>query len=297
MDDQVWRNIEEAFRPVTSSPGVIQFTKRYKALCKESSVWTLATGCLIFTSWMLYYILFKSPEIRSALDIVVLIFFLLGAALYVISSNLFTRLNECYTGTRGGAGKNWPRHLETANRYLFTILSFLPGLYFAFRYEDFILRFYFMIYLVTSAYYLYKRYKDFEMEPFLVGLAMSVALLMVGPTIRGFFGMFGSGWFATSCASGVERTFNFALAVAFLLRLPKKYLPPNMLFGMRLIKRYFLYFLSWQTWFILMVVATWCNLGAGVLAAIDTYNNLEVGESNKPKPRDLEPTSSGIKSD
>lgn len=265
--------MEDVVNSLTSAPGVKDFLKRFKSLYKESSVWTLVRGCLIFSSWMVYYLIFVSPETTGVLDIIILILFLLGALLYVASSSLFTKLSRTFSR------QDWIKYLKTGNKYLFMILSFGPGLYFAFKYEHFILRFYLVVHFVTSFYFLYKRYKEFELEPFLIGLAMSVGIYMVGPIIRGFFSIFGSSWFWTSCASTVEGAADLALAVTFLLGLPQKYLPSNMLFGLKLIK-YFLYFLSWQTWFILMVVATWSNLGAGAQALIDTYNNIEVGGRN-----------------
>jgi len=266
----------EVLSQISSSPGVQDFRKRFKRHYKEGNVWTLETGCLLFTSWMVYYLIFVSPDASSVLDIIVLIFFLLGVAVYFISSSFFERLSQIFSGQ-----KKWIDYLKLANRYLFMVLSFLPGIYFAFKYEHFILRYYLVIYIVTSVYFLYKRYKEFEMEPFLIGLGMSVALYMIGPIIHTFFGIFGSSWFWTSLANGVESVVDLVIAVSFLLHLPQKYLPSNMLFGLKLIK-YFMYFLSWQTWFTLMIFATWSNLGSAAQALVETWNNIEIDQITNP---------------
>jgi hypothetical protein len=188
-----------------------------------------------------------------------------------------------------------------ANRYLFMGLSFLPGIYFAFKYEHFILRPYLFIHLGTTVYFFYKRFKEFELEPFVIGkvivvdlfktfsfkgiemslnllhhiagVGMSVALYFVGPFLRFVLGA-GFGGF-------LESVLDMGLAVAFLLRMPQKYLPPNMMFGLKLVK-YLMFFLSWQTWYILMIFATWSNLGAGAQAIVETYRAIEV---NTPSGR------------
>jgi hypothetical protein len=196
---------------------------------------------------------------------------------------------------------NWTQYLAMANRYLFMGLSFLPGIYFAFKYEHFILRPYLFIHLGTTVYFFYKRFKEFELEPFVIGkvimvdlfetfsfegiemslivlhhiagVGMSAALYFVGPFLRFVLGA-GFGGF-------LESVLDMGLAVAFLLRMPQKYLPPNMMFGLKLVK-YLMYFLSWQTWYILMIFATWSNLGAGAQAIVETYRAIEV---NTPSGR------------
>lgn len=260
---------------VSSSPGVREFVKRFKHHYKTGSIWTLETGCLIFTSWIIYYLIFASSEPTGALEIIVTIFFILGALIYFASSSLCNLLSESY------AQSNIPKYLKTANRYLFMVLSFLPGLFFAFKYEHFILRIYLVIHFVTTIYFLYKRYKEFELEPFLIGLAMSVALFTMGPTIRFAFGILpGIPRFWAFCASLIEMSLDLGLAVAFLLRLPQKYLPANMMLGLKIIK-YLMCFLSWQTWFILMIFATWCNLGAAAQSLVETYKAIEIPIENE----------------
>jgi len=266
----------EAFiNQLFSSPGGKEFVRRYKTHYKAGNIWTLETGCLLFSSWMVYYLFFVSPETTGVLDIIVTIFFILGALTYVASSSMFNRLSQVY------ASSDWVKYLKTANRYLFMVLSFLPGLYYAFKYEHFILYVYVVIHFGTTVYFFYKRFKEFELEPFAIGVGMSVVLYFIGPFIRGFFGIFGSGWFITSLASLVESSVDLGLAVAFLLDLPRKHLPANMLFGLKIVK-YFMCFLSWQTWFILMVFATWTNIGAGALSFTETYNAIEPIEVKKP---------------
>ncbi|CAL8088747.1 unnamed protein product [Orchesella dallaii] len=214
-------------------------------------------------------------ETTGVLDIIVTIFFILGALTYVASSSMFNRLSQVY------ASSDWVKYLKTANRYLFMVLSFLPGLYYAFKYQHFILYVYLVIHFATTLYFFYKRFKEFELEPFAIGVGMSVVLYFIGPFIRGFFGIFGSGWFVTSLAGLVESCVDLGLAVAFLLDLPRKHLPANMLFGLKIVK-YFMCFLSWQTWFILMVFATWTNIGAGALSFMETYNAIEIEKPSRP---------------
>lgn len=266
---------EAVIDQIFSSPGGKEFLRRFKSHYKAGNVWTLETGCLIFSSWMVYYLIFVSPDTTGVLDIIVTIFFILGVLTYLATSSLFDKIIQAY------ATKDWLKYVKTANRYLFMVLSFLPGLYYAFKYEYFILRFYIVVHFATTLYFLYKRFKEFELEPFAMGVGMSVVLFFIGPFIRGFFGIFGSGWFMTSIASMVESMVDLGLAVAFLLDLPRKYLPANMLFGLKIVK-YFMCFLSWQTWFILMVFATWTNIGAGTRAIMETWKAIEIEPSPAP---------------
>lgn len=207
-----------------------------------------------------------STDSIGALDLTVTLFFFLGALTFAATSSMFNRIS------RSHASNNFVKYMKVGNKYLFMVLSFMPGLYYAFKYEHFILKLYLVTYFISSGYFLYKRYRDFEIEPFVIGLGMSAALYFLGPFIHGFFSIFGTGWFATSCASFVENVLNLALAVAFLLDLPRKYLPANMLFGLKFVK-FFMYFLSWQTWFILMVFASWKNVGAAARAFFDVNDS------------------------
>jgi len=251
-----------------SSPPLKDFALRFKGHYKASSVWTLEGGCLLFTSWMVYYLLFVSPEVRGILDLIVLIFFFIGVGLFGATSSLFSKLSKTFTDPSSpSSSSNWTSYLTMANRYIFMALSFIPGLYFAFKYEHFIMTPYLFIHIGTIAYFFYKRFREFELEPFLIGLGMSAGLYMVGPVLRTILGQ-GFGGF-------LETMLDLGLAVAFLLRLPQKYLPPNMMFGLKLIK-YLMCFLSWQTWYILMIFATWSNLGAAAQAAAETYKAIPV---------------------
>lgn len=252
-------SVKPEFDKLFSALGGREFIKRFMTHYNAGNIWTIETGCLIFSSWMVYYLMFISSDTIAVLDRIVTLFFFLGALTFLIASSLFNRISRSF------AKNDFIKYLRVGNKYLFMVLSFLPGLYYAFKYEHFILKFYLVAYFISSGYFLYKRYREFELEPFVIGLGMSVVLFYTGPFIRGFFELFGSGWFATSCASFVESTVDLALAVAFVLDLPRKYLPANMLFGLKFVK-FFMYFLSWQTWFILMVFATWKNVGAGAQA-------------------------------
>lgn len=251
---------------IFASPGGKEFIKKFQTHYKAGNIWTIETGCLLFSSWMVYYLMFISPDTTGATDIIVTLFFFLGAFIYLATSSLFDKISQ------SSASNDWVKYVKIGNKYIFMVLSFLPGLYYAFKYEHFILKFYLVVYFISSGYFLYKRYKEFELEPFLIGVAMSVVLYYTGPFIRGFFGIFGSGWFMTGCASFLESLVNLALAVAFLLDLPRKHLPANMLFGLKFVK-FLMYFLSWQTWFILMVFATWKNVGAGAQAFFEINNS------------------------
>lgn len=257
-----------AFNEIFHSLGGKEFIKRFKAHYKAGNIWTIETGCLLFSSWMVYYLMFLSSDATGALDIIVTIFFFLGALIFLGTSSLFKKISKTF------ASKDWLKYLNIGNKYIFMVLSFLPGLYYAFKYEHFILKFYIIVYFISSGFFVYKRYKEFELEPFVIGLGMSVVLYYTEPFIEGFFGLFGSGWFMTGCASFVKSTVDLALAVAFLLDLPRKYLPANMLFGLKFVK-FLMYFLSWQTWFILMVFATWRNVGAGAQAFYDVNNTTD----------------------
>lgn len=239
-----------------------EFVKRFKIHYKNGNIWTIETGCLLFSSWMVYYLMFLSLDSIGILDCIVTICFFLGALAFLVTFSLFNKISRSY------ASNDFVRYLKVGNKYVFMVLSFLPGLYYAFKYEDFILKFYLIAYFISSGHFLYKRYQDFEWQPFVIGLGMSVVLYYSGPAIQGFFNLFGSGWFANGCASFVQSLLDFALAVSFLLDLPRKFLPSNMLFGLKFVK-FFLYFLSWQTWFILMVFATWKNVGASARAFAD----------------------------
>jgi hypothetical protein len=182
---------------------------------------------------------------------------------------------------------SWTQYLAIANRYLFTGLSFLPGIYFAFKYEHFILRPYLFIHLGTTVYFFYKRFKEFEVNLLsyfegiemslnvlhhVAGVGMSAALCFVGPFLRFVLGA-GFGGF-------LDRVLDMGLAVAFLLRMPQKYVLPNMMFGLNLVK-YLVCFLSWQTCYILMIFATWNNLGAEAQAFVETYRAIEVNPSSR----------------
>jgi hypothetical protein len=83
----------------------------------------------------------------------------------------------------------------------------------------------------------------------IAGVGMSAALYFnfVGPFLSFVLGA-GFGEFLYS-------VLDMGLAVAFLLRMPQKYVPPNIMFGLKLFK-YQGCFLSWQTWYILMMFAT-----------------------------------------
>lgn len=239
---------------------------------KNGNIWTIEAGCLLFSSWMVYYLIFISTDSIGSLDLIVTLFFFLGALTFLATSSIFNKISRSY------APNNFVKYLKISNKYLFMVLSFMPGLYYAFKYEHFILKLYLITYFISSSYFLYKRYREFEFEPFVIGLGMSAVLYYMGPFIHGFFSIFGSGWFATGCASFVESVLDLALAVAFLLDLPKKYLPANMLFGLKCVK-FFMYFLSWRTWFILMVFASWKNVGAAARAFF------EVNDSKRSYPK------------
>lgn len=246
-----------------SSIGGKEFVERFISHYRTGNVWTIETGSLLFSSWMVYYLMFISAEAIGVLDGIVTLFFFIGAITYLATSSVFNKISHSY------ASNNFVKYLKVGNKYVFLVASFLPGLYYAFKYEHFILKFYLVAYFISSGNFLYKRYREFEFQPFVIGLGMSLVLYYTGPFIRGFFEIFGSGWFATSCASFVESFVDLALAVAFILDLPRKYLPANLLFGLKFVK-FFMYFLSWKTWFILMVFATWKNLGAGAQALFET---------------------------
>lgn len=245
-----------------SSLGGRDFIKRFMKHYKTGNIWTIETGCLLFSSWMVYYLMFITSATIGVLDRIVTLFFFLGALVFITTSLLFNKVTHAY------ASNNFVKYLKVGTKYVFMVLSFMPGLYYAFKYEHFILKFYLVAYFISSGHFLYKRYREFEFEPFVIGLGMSVVLYFTGPFIRGFFEIFGSGWFATGCASFVESFLDLVLAIVFILDLPRKYLPTNMLFGLKFVK-FFMYFLSWKTWFILMVFATWKNLGAGAQAFIE----------------------------
>ncbi len=252
-------SVKHVIDTLSATLGGSEFIKRFMTHYKSGNIWTIETGCLLFSSWMVYYLMFISIESIGVLDRIVTLLFFLGAITFLTTFTLFNKISRSFSSN------NFVKYLKIGNKYVFMVLSFLPGLYYAFKYEHFILNFYLIAYFVSSGYFLYKRYRDFELEPFVIGLGMSAVLFYIGPFIRWFFSIFGNGWFATGCASFVESTLDLALAVAFLLDLPRKYLPANMLFGLKFVK-FFMYFLSWKTWFILMVFATWNYVGAAARA-------------------------------
>lgn len=265
-----------AAKPATddlvSTLGGREFVKRFIIHYNSGSIWTIETGCLLFSSWMVYYLMFISTDPIGILDRIVTLFFFLGALIFLLTTSLFNKISRTYSSSE------FVKYVKVGNKYLFMILSFLPGLYYAFKYEDFILKFYLIAYFISSGYFLYKRYLHFELEPFAIGLGMSAVLYYSGPCVQSFFNMFGSGWFANGCASFVQSLLDLALAVAFLLDLPRKYLPSNMLFGLKFVK-FFMYFLSWKTWFILMVFETWKNVGAGA----QSFFEIKDGRSDSKK--------------
>ncbi len=251
-----------------------RLVKRYKEHYKESYVSTLETGCLAFTSLIMSYLIFgsSSSEERGPLwmDRVVGVLFLLGALLYSTSARLFSLSED-----------SWVRVLRKGNRWLFLGLSFLPGLYFAHRYETIIMSAYLLIHITTTAYFLYKRYKEFEVVPFVAGLGLSLILGLITPSIRFFFGLFGSGWFVRTLQSFFGGLSDLGLAIAFFLKLPEKYLPANMLCGLKVVK-YMMFLTNWETWFILMVFTTWRNLGAGTRTAVEAYKGtLETNQKDE----------------
>lgn len=267
-------SVKPAINKKNSSLGGKEFIKLFMAHYKNGDIWTIETGCLLFSSWMVYYLMFISIDKIGSLDGIVTLFFFLGALTFLTTSSLFNKISRSY------ATNDLVKYLKIGNKYLFMVLSFLPGLFYAFKYEHFILKFYLIAYFISSGYFLYKRYRDFEFEPFVIGLGMSVVLFYTGPFIRGCFSIFGSGWFATSCASSVGSLVDLSLAAAFILDMPRKYLPANMLFGLKFVK-FFMYFLSWQTWFILMVFATWKNVGAGAQTFFEIHKTTARVEKEK----------------
>jgi len=182
----------------------------------------------------------------------------MGGLVYMMSTSFFKKMNA-------NSENQVTKFLKTANKYIFMVLSFFPGLYFSFYFEDFIFRTYMVYHLVTSTYFLYKRFKEFELQPFMLGFGLSFILRMISPSIRIFFSVFGEGWFVTSLSSTLEMIVDLSIAIAFLMRLPEKYFPTTMLFGLKILK-YLMIFSSWQTWFIIMVLATWKNLGSAAQA-------------------------------
>lgn len=267
--------------PVIENIFSSEFIKRFKIHYKAGNIWTIETGCLLFSSWMVSYLLFISSDTIVVLDFIVTLVFFFGALTFLTTSSLFNKISQSF------ASSDWVKYLKVINKYLFMMLSFLPGIYYAFKYAHFILKFYLVVYFISSGYFLYKRYSDFEFKPFVIGLGMSVVLYYIGPFIRCFFGIFGSGWFINSCSSFVETVVDLSLAITFLLDLPRKYLPANMLFGLKFVK-FFMYFLSWQTWFILMVFATWKNVGAAAQALFENYNAIKTGKLSRPSQDRLE---------
>lgn len=256
---------------LATSPVVKLFLGRFQRLYKKNDIWTLETGCLVFTSFIIYYLIFFSPDVIAVLDIIVIVFFMLGALTYFGSSTLFQRLSSVYQDNACTS------FLKAAHKYLFTVLSFLPGLYFAFYYNTFILRIYLVIHFVTTGYFLYKRYKEFELEPFLIGIAMSFVIGSFKLIITGFFSIFGNGWFVSNISSLLVTIVQVGVAVTFLLDLPRQYLPATMLFGLKVVK-YLMFITSWQSWFILMVVATWKNIGTATETFWELYTS--IGKQN-----------------
>jgi len=253
----------------------------YRKHYKKAYLWTIETGCLVFTSFIIYYLTFVSSREGRWLDRIVTFLFVLGALAYVALSKVFRKLNAL------SQDNVLLKFLKSANKWVFVGLSFLPGIYFAFQYEEFILRFYMVIHLVTSSYFFYKRLREFELIPFLIGLGMSFALGSIGPSIRFFFALFGSGWFPTTCASTLETIIDLSLAVAFMLRLPEKYLPSSMIFGLKVVK-YLMFFFSWKTFFILMVIASWKNIGSGTETVMELYFNPPELPANETKEKHKE---------
>lgn len=248
--------------------------ERFMIHYNDGSISTIETGCLIFSSWMVYYLLFISLDPVDVFGRIVTVSFFIGALTFLCVSSFFNKISRSYESN------TLLKYLKISNKYIFMVLSFLPGLYYAFKCEEFILKFYLVAYFISSGYFLYKRYREFELEPFIIGLMMSVVLFYTGPFIHSFFAIFGSGWFANSCAYFVESVVDLALAVAFILDLPRKYLPSNMLFGLKFVK-FFVYFLSWQTWFILMVFATWKSVGAGAQVLFEIREKRFASENKK----------------
>lgn len=250
--------VQAFWRQFSSSDQGRFFLSRFKHYNKEGNIWTLETGCLVYTSFAIYYIL-ASPESIPIVQKLVISAFFLGALTYFVSFSAFKKLNKAYSDNEIA------KFVKDANNYIFMVLSFLPGLYFSFYFEDFVYQVYLVYHLVTSTYFLYKRFKEFELQPFMLGFGLSFALRMINPMINGFFLLFGSGWFVSGISFTIQTTIEIGIAVAFLMRLPEKYFPPNMIFGLKLLK-YLMIFSSWQTWFIIMVVATWKNIGSGAQA-------------------------------
>jgi len=268
--------LEEFFNPLTTSEQGKLFVSRFKHHSKKGSIWTLTTGCLVYTSLTIYYLI-SSPETVEILHKAVISFFILGGLTYVVSSRAFRGLNNAFTG------HDVTKFLKTANRYIFMVLSFLPGLYFSFHFEEFIFTVYMIYHMITSTYFLYKRFKEFELKPFMLGFGLSFLLRSIVPTIHWFFHLMGSGWFISGLSSTVETIVELGIAVAFMMRLPDKYFPSNMMFGLKILK-YLMIFSSWQTWFILMVFATWKNIGSAARAGWEvTFGLKEKDETKQTK--------------
>lgn len=269
---------------ITQSPHCRRCVSTYSKRYKEASLWTVDTGCLVFTSLIIYYLNFLSTREGNSWDTAVTFLFVLGALAYFGLSSFFRKLN------RLSEDNLVVQFLKTGNKYFFFGLSFLPGLYFAFQYDEFIFHFYRIIHLVTSAYFFKKRLQEFELVPFLIGLLMSFSLGSIGPSIRIFFSIFGSGWFLTFLATLLETIVDTALALAFILRLPEKYLPPTMMFGFKVVK-YLMFLFSWKTFFILMVFMSWKNIGTGAETLVELYSSSseikdnDTSSSNKLKSK------------
>jgi len=261
VDDQV-RNLMDAGRQMIESPGLQRVLSIFRKHYRDATPETYNTGCLIYTTVVIYHLV-ASRE-ASGFDFLVISFFILGALAFIGSKKTLSKLKETYD-------ENYlVNALKVVNKYFFMILSLAPGLYFAIKYEEHILRFYLLVHFVTTGYFFYKRFKDFELYPFLVGLGMSFCLGSIGYGIRGFFGIFGAGWIATTMASTLVTFVDISLAVAFMLRLPDKHLPTSMIFGLKIVK-YLMFLSSWQTFFMLMVMVSWKNIGSLYETVVELY--------------------------
>lgn len=249
------------------------FLKRYEYQIKESTVWTYESGCLVFTLSVIYHQLIVSSHGTSFTDKLVIALFIFGAVSYfsvrwlmrtffksiIIREVLtFFKLQFLINLLNSNRVENIVKWITD---YFFILASFVPGLYFAFQYDNFINYVYLVYHFAFATYVLYNKFKHFQPKPFVIGLLLSAVLKCVNPSIRLLFGFSGTGLVSTILHTTFQNTIYVCLAVVFMARLPEKLVSPEIMLGLKIVK-YLMFWSQWETWFVIMVFYSWQNIGA-----------------------------------
>ena len=83
-----------ACEKIAENPQVRRYVTSYRKRYKDAGLWTVDTGCIVFTSFIIYYLNFLSSREGNTMDRIVTFLFVLGVLAYVGLSSFFRKLNK-----------------------------------------------------------------------------------------------------------------------------------------------------------------------------------------------------------